>query len=295
MTMSFLKKPLFWILTLLFAVFLSIVTVCIFLFFPSVDKLAGCFETSLYQVKVCPGDRHYTPINQISLILKRAIVVSEDGTFYSHSGFDWFELRQSLLKNLRSLRYERGGSTITQQLAKNAFLSKEKSILRKIHEAILAHKIEKRFSKETILEKYLNMVEFGPQIYGIKIASEKYFQKSPARLHLLEAVWLAHVLPNPKVFSRGIKTGSLSDYSQKRLQILLQRLVKYGDINQAQYSFAKDQIASFPWKHLSQEDFENPFINQEGQDDAIQRLMESEDWIEENSIDEEPLEEIEQN
>ncbi len=254
-----------------------------FFFIPNVNQLDECFTTSLYKVDICAKNSNYVKLNQISHIAKRAIIVSEDGTFYAHQGFDWYELKQSFLQNLKSGSYRRGGSTITQQLAKNAFLSSEKTIFRKLLEAFTAYKIEKRFSKDVIFEKYLNMIEFGPNIYGIKKASETYFHKSPRRVHMLEAVWLAHLLPNPKVYSRGIRDGKLSQFSKERVQILLQRLLRYGDINQRQYEFAKDRISDFPWMHLSIEDFENidqPTFDPTEQERALEKLMESDDWVE---------------
>lgn len=246
---------------------------------PDVSKLDQCFTTSLYEVKVCPGSSSYVRVQNVSHMAKRAIIVSEDGTFYSHDGFDWFELKQSFLKNLKSFEYQRGGSTITQQLAKNAFLSKEKTIFRKLTEAYTANLIEKKFSKDLIFEKYLNMVEFGPSIFGIKSASQRYFHKPPSRIHLLEAVWLAHLLPNPKVYSRGIQKGVLSEYSEKRVRILLQRLLKYGDIDKAQFEFASSQVQNFPWRELTIESFEISNFDSSEQDKAIEELMQNDDWV----------------
>lgn len=277
------KKPLRFlglgllVFTLGFAL---ILTAVVYVVAPDVGKLDECFETSLYKVNVCPKSSSYVRLNSISPISKRAIIVSEDGTFYSHSGFDWYELRESILKNLKDFRYARGGSTITQQLAKNAFLSSEKTIFRKLLEAFTAHRIEKMYSKDLILEKYLNMVEFGPNIYGIKTASQRYFSKPPSEIHLLEAVWLAHLLPNPKVYSQGIRQGRLTPYSQDRVKILLQRLLKYGDITRAQYDFAVSQIPYFPWRHLSASDFEIPGYDPAEQQRALEELMNSDEWIE---------------
>lgn len=257
---------------------------------PDVSKLDQCFVTSLYEVNVCPGSSSYVRLQNISHLMKRAIIVSEDGTFYSHDGFDWFELKQSFLQNLRSFEYQRGGSTITQQLAKNAFLSKDKTIFRKLTEAYTANLIEKKFSKDLIFEKYLNMIEFGPKIFGIKKASHAYFQKPPSRIHLLEAVWLAHLLPNPKVYSRGIHKGSLSEFSEKRVRILLQRLLKYGDINKTQFEFASSQVPNFPWRDLSIESFEVSEFDTSDQEKALEELMKQDDWVsdeEEEQISEE--------
>ena len=272
-----------WILLSVAALLVLVLGTFAWAFFslPQVEQLKSCYTTHLYKVRVCPGDKNYVKLSQISNITKRAILVSEDGTFYSHEGFDWFELKQSFIKNLKSMEYARGGSTITQQLAKNAFLTSEKSLTRKLLEAYLAKKLEEHFTKDQILEKYLNMVEFGPKLFGIKPASLKYFGKPPSQIHLLEAVWLAHLLPNPKVYSRGMTKGHLSPYSRERVQILLQRLLKYGDITRAQFQFAKSQIDNFPWTFLTQEDFDNAGFDQQDQQRALEELMNSEDWINE--------------
>ncbi len=160
-------------LRFLFAVALSIVSFLILLSLagawilistPRPTNIKSCFVTVMYQVHLCPQEPGYTPIRDIPHAVKMAVVVSEDGSFYDHSGFDWFELQESFKKNLRAGHFARGGSTITQQLAKNLYLTKEKSIFRKIREAILAIQIEEILSKEEILEKYFNVVEFGPKV-----------------------------------------------------------------------------------------------------------------------------------
>lgn len=266
--------------------FLLILTAVVYIVAPDVGKLDECFETTLYKVNVCSKSSNYVRLDNVSPLAKRAIIVSEDGTFYSHSGFDWYELRQSLIKNLRNFKYVRGGSTITQQLAKNAFLSSDKTLFRKLLEAFTAHRIEKMYSKDFILEKYLNMVEFGPNIYGIKPASQKYFSKPPSQIHLLEAVWLAHLLPNPKIYSQGIREGQLTPYSRDRVKILLQRLLKYGDISRAQYEFAVSQIHTFPWRHLRPGDFETQGFDPSEQQRALEELMNSDEWIEDREEEE---------
>lgn len=263
----------------------AILTTVLYFMVPNVDKLEECFITTLYKVDVCPKSPRYVRLNNISHYAKRAIIVSEDGTFYSHSGFDWYELKESFFKNLKDLRYARGGSTITQQLAKNAFLSGEKTLFRKLIEALTAHRIEEQYSKDFIFEKYLNMVEFGPGIFGIKAASQKYFLKPPSRIHLLEAVWLAHLLPNPKVYSRGLVEEKLTPFSENRVKILLQRLLKYGDITHAQFEFAKSQISAFPWRYLSIEDFESPGFDPTEQQRALEELMKSDEWVDEKDFE----------
>jgi monofunctional biosynthetic peptidoglycan transglycosylase len=271
-----------------FILFLIAFAMTFLIYNPDVTQMKGCFTTSLYHVDVCPKKSSYVKLSGISRLAQRAIIVSEDGSFYSHNGFDWFEMKQSFYTNLENMSYTRGGSTITQQVAKNAFLSADKTIFRKLLEAYTTYKIEKTFTKDQILEKYLNMVEFGPNLYGIKNASLRYFHKPPSRIHLLEAVWLAHLLPNPKVYSKTMSRGQLTSFSEKRVRILLQRLLKYGDINKDQFEFAVSRISDFPWQDLSIEDFNAPAFDPSEQQKALDELMNSKDWVEDTPENEEP-------
>ncbi len=162
-----------------------------------------------------------------------AVVVSEDGSFYDHSGFDWFELRESFKKDLKTGHFSRGGSTITQQLAKNLYLNKEKSIFRKIREAIIASQIEELLTKEEILEKYFNVVEFGPKIYGIKAAAQFYFSKKVSELTVTEGAWLAMLLPNPTKNYQSFRKGTLSPFARREISKIINRLVSFKKISQA--------------------------------------------------------------
>ena len=177
---------------------------------PDVTTMHGCIRTTMFEVDLCDKNSNYVKLGNISQHLQNVVIASEDAAFYSHKGFDWHEIQNSFQENLESGETKRGGSTITQQLAKNVFLSKEKSYWRKIKEAYLTYQIEKNFSKKEILEKYLNVVEFAPNIYGAKAASEHYFKKSPANLNVLEASFLAFLLPNPKSHSSSFAKGQLT-------------------------------------------------------------------------------------
>jgi len=224
--------------------------------FPNVREIEGCMTTSMYKVRLCPGSPQYVRLRDVSPFVIHAIIASEDGAFYSHKGFDWHEIRESLNSNLLSGKFRRGGSTLTQQLTKNVFLTPEKSLWRKAKEAYLTHKIETLYKKDFILEKYLNVVEFGPQLYGIKAAAHHYFGKSPSSLHPLEAAYLAHLLPNPKVYSRTAKAGILTPYSKKATQMILRRMVAFGKLTPEAYETAAHSLDGFPWRHLTQASFE---------------------------------------
>lgn len=231
---------------LLFAVLICALLLTI----PDVTSLERCFTTSMFKVKLCPGSANYVKLNDISSYVVHAVVASEDGAFYSHRGFDWHEISESVSANLRSGKASRGGSTLTQQLAKNVFLSADKSVWRKVKEAYLANAIEKRYGKDFILEKYLNVVEFGPNLFGVKAAAEHYFHRSPADLHPLQAAYLAHLLPNPKVYSQGFRKGALTPFSRKSIHIILRRMQAYRKLTDTSYERSLALMDQFPWTNI---------------------------------------------
>ncbi len=142
----------------------------------------------------------WVPYERISFHLKRAVVAAEDSRFLSHRGFDWEGIETAVEKNLRRGRIVAGGSTITQQLAKNLFLSASRNPLRKLQEAAITVMLEQLWSKRRILEVYLNVVEWGNGIYGAEAAARHYFGTSAARLSPAQAAHLAAMLPNPRYY-----------------------------------------------------------------------------------------------
>lgn len=154
--------------------------------------------------------RHqWVEYRRISIHLKRAVVAAEDSKFLAHEGFDWEALEMAVEKNIRKGRFAAGGSTISQQLAKNLFLSPSKNPLRKAQEAVITVMIEQLWSKRRILEVYLNVIEWGNGIYGAEAASRRYFKSSAAALGPGQAAFLAAVIPNPRYYethrsSRGL-------------------------------------------------------------------------------------------
>lgn len=153
------------------------------------------------------------PYEQISPHLKRAVVAAEDLEFFSHGGFSTAEIRRALEEAARSWEAPRGASTITQQLAKNLWLSPSRNPLRKLKEAILTLQLEKSLSKRRILELYLNVVELGPGIYGAEAAARYYFGKGAAELDEHEAVLLAASLPRPRTWNPNNRTRSYLRYA----------------------------------------------------------------------------------
>jgi monofunctional biosynthetic peptidoglycan transglycosylase len=180
----------------------------------------------MYSVYLCPKSSRYVPYEYISHYVINALVASEDTTFWHHEGFDWFELKESFIVNLKNFAYVRGGSTLTQQLVKNLYLNQEKTITRKFVEVMLTYKVENILSKKEILEKYLNVVEFGNRIYGIYNASQKFFEKHPSELNLIESIYLISLLPNPKKLSYAYLNEKVySKVNKKRMAVIANRLL----------------------------------------------------------------------
>lgn len=165
----------------------------------------------------------WVPYAQISPNIKKAVIAAEDARFTSHHGFDWEGLQNALDKNLARGRIVAGGSTISQQLAKNLFLSSSRNPLRKAQEAVITLMIETTMSKRRILELYLNVIEWGERQYGIDAAARHYFRTSAGRLTSYQAARLAGMITNPRFYQRHPRAGSLarktSTFQQRMWQV----------------------------------------------------------------------------
>jgi len=180
------------------------------LFLPSVASLSNRRASVVITVKdwnrkdrpfvLGPRNRYWTPVNAVPASLKKAVIAAEDANFYAHEGVDYEAIREAIKTDLQKGKFVRGGSTITQQVAKNVFLSREKTISRKIKEIVLARRLDDTLSKSRIMEIYLNVAELGPMIYGVGHASTYYFGKHPSALTVRESAFLASMLPGPKVY-----------------------------------------------------------------------------------------------
>lgn len=193
-------------------------------------------------VQMAIGDRkRYTRIENISPEMKDAILAIEDNRFYDHIGIDPSAIARASLVNLQYGRIEEGASTITQQLAKNLFLSQEQTMGRKIEEFLLSLDLEVRYSKDEILELYLNTIYFGAGFYGIGEASHGYFDKAPAHLDLAEAAMLAGIPNAPSIYSPYV------DYmlSKKRQFAVLDAMVRAGFITEREAASAKIESIDF--------------------------------------------------
>lgn len=165
---------------------------------------------------------HYTwvPYGKISNHLKRAMVAAEDAKFVDHEGFDWEGIELALEKNQRRGRVVAGGSTITQQLAKNLFLTPSRSYVRKAEEAVITLMLEAILDKRRILELYLNVVEWGNGIFGAEAAARRYFGVSAAQLSAAQAARLAAMAPNPRFYERNQGAPGLN----RKIGIILARM-----------------------------------------------------------------------
>jgi monofunctional biosynthetic peptidoglycan transglycosylase len=179
------------------------------------------------------------PLSRISPYLIQAVLIAEDDKFFEHEGFDWASMRKALESNIEKKRVRRGGSTITQQLAKNLFLTPEQSIWRKLREAAIAIALERELSKKRILELYLNLIEWGDYIYGAEAASQVYFQCPAAALSLSQAIRLASVLPNPHRFSA---LDTANERINRKRKIIASRMLRRRWIEQATYDQALEEM-----------------------------------------------------
>ena len=165
----------------------------------------------------------WTPLSHISPHLQRAVIVAEDASFFVHEGFDWDGIRDAALHNLEAGEMKRGGSTITQQLAKNLYLSSERSLFRKAREALITRSLEHHLPKKRILELYLNVAEWGYGVYGAEAAARHHFDKSAEELTEEEAAWLAAILPSPQRYDPIRPTPFLTGRQQRILRWMEQR------------------------------------------------------------------------
>jgi monofunctional glycosyltransferase len=143
-------------------------------------------------------EKAWVPLSQMSRNLIHAVITAEDARFFGHEGVDWVAIRESAERNLERGRFARGGSTITQQLAKNLYFTSDKSLIRKLRELIVARWLEADLRKARILELYLNLIEWGDGLYGCETAARRYYGRSAASLDEATAAGLAAMIPNPR-------------------------------------------------------------------------------------------------
>jgi monofunctional biosynthetic peptidoglycan transglycosylase len=168
-------------------------------------------------------NQQWVPLSKISSYLVKAVLIAEDDKFWKHEGFDYEAIQKAIEKDLKAKKYKVGASTITQQLVKNLYLSPEKSLTRKISEALITWRMEKVIPKKRILELYLNVVEWGEGIFGVEAASRYYFGKPSSQLTPQEAARLASVLPNPRKYNPVGDQRYVTNRSNLIYSIMIQR------------------------------------------------------------------------
>ncbi|MES2544593.1 MAG: transglycosylase domain-containing protein [Bacteroidota bacterium] len=204
----------------------------------NLSKLNGTFtyravDNGVLQRPIIVGreNPNYTPWDEISFYLQKAVLTSEDPSFFSHKGFINEAFKQSILKNIKTSKFTRGASTISMQLIKNVFLTREKTLSRKLEEILLVYILENNriVSKQRMLEVYFNVIEWGPNVYGIGEASQFYFQKTPAYLSLKECLFLASIVPSPKNFMRQLDDdGNLRPNAKKNQTFIKNLMMRRG-------------------------------------------------------------------
>ncbi len=205
--------------------------------FPDVMPLKGQYPVVIYRGRGKEPDvvlqkarpPGWTSLSEVSRSAVGAIIVSEDWGFYGHKGYDPKEIKEAIKEDLEAGSFVRGASTITQQVAKNVFLSRDKNLWRKFKEFILATELEEKVGKRKILESYLNVAEWGEGVFGIRRAAQVYFGKSPGALTPKEGAFLAMLLPSPKKYSVSYRNRALTPYARRTIRSIL------GKMTQARY------------------------------------------------------------
>lgn len=236
-----LKKFVRWFL-IVFAAWIIIYGVYFYLSLPDVSYLKNQNPkiTALMQERIdkaaAKGKKlrvrqSWVSFKNIPRLLRQAVRISEDASFYQHEGVDFVEIKESFKKNWETGKISRGASTITQQLAKNLFLSTEKSYSRKIKEYFIAGRLEDNLSKNRIYHLYLNIIELGPGVFGVQAASRIYFRKNVSRLTLEEMIRIAAIIPRPLI----TRPTSNSRWLKWKSRWILGKMKLYGYIEAEQY------------------------------------------------------------
>jgi hypothetical protein len=204
----------------------------------NLSKLNGSFtyraiDNGVAQRGVFVGaaNPNFTTLEQISPYLRKCVIACEDPTFFSHRGFVTEAFKQSIVKNFRTKKFARGASTISMQLVKNVFLNREKTLSRKLEEILLVYILENNriASKDRMLEVYFNVIEWGPNVYGIGEASQFYFQKTPSELNLKECLFLATIVPKPKKFMYQFdEIGELKPAVDRQQEYIRNSMIRRG-------------------------------------------------------------------
>lgn len=192
-----------------------------------------------------PGTAAWTDLEHISPFMQVAVLTTEDGAFLHHKGFNHAAIRSSIVSNLKARKFVRGASTITMQLAKNLFLLREKTLARKLEEVVLTDYLEQIFRKDDMMELYLNIIEFGPNIYGVTRAADHYFGRKPDELNLAECLFLSSIMPSPIKNYRIYEKGEVPESWMRHVRQLMEIAERTGKITKAELAEALPQTIVF--------------------------------------------------
>lgn len=187
----------------------------------------------------------WVSVAEISPLATAAIVISEDSAFFQHHGYDPNQIREAIETDLERHAFSRGASTITQQVVKNVFLERDKNLWRKAKELYLATELDRIVPKRRVLEIYMNIAEWGPGIFGIRAASEYYFQKRPAELSAKEGAFLAMLLPSPIRYGQSFRQRHLTDFAAEEIQDILDKMVQAHHLTEEEKTAEQSQPLSF--------------------------------------------------
>jgi len=253
------KRHPHWFIVLSF--FLLLLPIAYLLLMPDLSKLKkeNPKKTALMEYRETASrekrkrfrmDQRWVSFSKISPYLVKAVLIAEDDKFWGHEGFDYEAIQKALEKDLKAKKFKFGGSTITQQLARNLYLSPEKSLIRKISEAVITWRMEKVLSKKRILELYLNVAEWGEGTFGAEAASRHYYGKSSSDLTPEEAARLASVLPNPRKYNPAGGQRYVVNRSNLIYSIMIQRgivIPEYKEVTESQESsFPEETVSDSP-------------------------------------------------
>lgn len=229
---SFLKK-------ILAIIFLIIICLSIYIIKSGYDIYKDAIASMPISKKVdeVSSSDSYVTLGNIPKTYQEATILIEDKRFYSHQGIDIISIGRAIIKDISTLSLAEGGSTITQQVAKNLYLTQEKNFTRKVAEVFLATKLEKELSKEKILELYLNIIYYGDGYYGIQNASYGYFGKAPASLNLNEQTILVGLPNAPSIY----QLSNNSNLTKKRQEIVIKTMANAGQLTEDQINEIKSE------------------------------------------------------
>jgi len=234
--------------------------------YPSIQfSLEGDVNTWVLQKK---RPTNWVSLGEVSPAARNAIVVSEDWAFYEHSGIDIEQLKDAILESFLKGHLVRGASTISQQVARNVFLSQERTLSRKLREFLVTMRMESLLKKSRILEIYFNIVQFGFGIYGIRDAASNYFGKLPSELTAREGAFLAMLLPSPVRYAVSFREKRLTQYARQTIRSILHKMEVAGYLDEHEYYKALDE--KFGWEQatslpsLMDQHFENELEEESG-------------------------------